>query len=209
MTRVRCLFLALAASAASLSAGPRHVTCLDSDWRFHRGDILGVGFDLTNQNPPSTSGVLAMVYDDSSWQQVNLPHDYVVEGAFDPKAENQHACLPLEAGWYRKQLSIPSRGTGASAVAGVRRRLSRQPDVAEWAFPGPPRQWIHELSLRHHRGCETWRAQPTRRAGGPQGIRRLVVRGRWHLPARSVGLSRSHARRALGRACDCEGARSS
>lgn len=163
MTRVRCLFLALAASAASLSAGPRHVTCLDSDWRFHRGDILGVGFDLTNQNPPSTSGVLAMVYDDSSWQQVNLPHDYVVEGAFDPKAENQHACLPLEAGWYRKQLSIPAVARG--------RRLWLEFD----GVYRDSRMWLNGQFLgRHASGYTSFRYDITE-AAKPGGLNPLVV----------------------------------
>ena len=78
----------LTASAGSASAASRQITSLDFDWRFHRGDIPGVLLDLsTNQNLSPTSEFLSPAYDDSSWQRVNVPHDYIVEGAFDPKAD--------------------------------------------------------------------------------------------------------------------------
>ena len=112
------LFLAmfcntLAASAGSASTTPRQLTSLDFDWRFHRGDIPGVLLDdTTNQNLSPTSDFLNPAYDDSLWQKVNVPHDYIVEGAFDPKAEKQHGYLPVEPGWYRKTISIPAADQG-------------------------------------------------------------------------------------------------
>lgn len=56
--------------------------------------------------------MLAPAYNDSSWERVNIPHDYIVEGTFDPKAENQHGWLPVEPGWYRKTISIPDSDKG-------------------------------------------------------------------------------------------------
>jgi beta-galactosidase len=112
------LFLAmfcntLAASADSASTTPRQLTSLDFDWRFHRGDIPGVLLhDSTNQTLSPTPDFLNPAYDDSSWQNVNVPHDYIVEGAFDPKAEKQHGYLPVEPGWYRKTISIPATDQG-------------------------------------------------------------------------------------------------
>jgi beta-galactosidase len=105
--------LVLAASVGSVSANPRRITSLDFDWRFHRGDIQGISLDsLTNQNRSRTWAALGLAYDDSSWQRVDVPHDYIVEGAFDPRAENQHASLPSEPGWYRKRFSIPAAEQG-------------------------------------------------------------------------------------------------
>jgi beta-galactosidase len=106
---VQLLFLTLAALVGSASAAPRQVTSLDFDWRFHRGDIPGILPDNSiNQNFSPAAEFLSSAYDDSSWQRVDLPHDYIVEGAFDPKAEKQHGYLPVEPGWYRKTISIPA-----------------------------------------------------------------------------------------------------
>jgi beta-galactosidase len=113
MNRFQILLLALAASVGDASAAPRQITSLDSDWRFHRGDIPGVLLNhSTDQNFSPASNFLDSAYDDSSWQKVNVPHDYIVEGAFDPKAEKQHAYLPVEPGWYRKTISIPATDQG-------------------------------------------------------------------------------------------------
>ena len=103
----------LAALARSTTAVPRQITSLDFDWRFHRGDIPGIIVDhSTNQDLSPTSDFLSPAYDDSSWQRVDVPHDYIVEGVFDPKAEKQHGYLPVEPGWYRKTISIPAADSG-------------------------------------------------------------------------------------------------
>jgi beta-galactosidase len=101
------LLLAIAASLSGVAATSRQITSLDFDWRFHRGDLPGVS---VSSNAPASppAQLLATAYDDSSWQKVNIPHDYIIEGTFDPKAENQHACLPVEPGWYRKTIAIPA-----------------------------------------------------------------------------------------------------
>jgi len=113
MNRFQSLLLALAVSAGSVSASPHEITSLDRDWRFHRGDIPGVLPDHSaNLDLPPTAAILSPAYDDSSWQRVNIPHDYIVEGAFDPKSEKQHGYLPVEPGWYRKTISIPAAGQG-------------------------------------------------------------------------------------------------
>ena len=99
----------LANPASSASTAPREITSLDFDWRFHRGDISGVLLNRsTNQNLSPSPDFLSPAYDDSSWQRVNVPHDYVVEGAFDAKADEAHGYLPVEPGWYRKTISIPA-----------------------------------------------------------------------------------------------------
>ena len=113
MNRLRIHFLILAAAVNCASAAPRQVTSLDFDWRFHRGDIPGVLLNhATNQNLSPTSAFLTPTYDDSSWQEVNVPHDYTVEGTFNPKADKEHGYLPVEPAWYRKTISIPAADHG-------------------------------------------------------------------------------------------------
>jgi beta-galactosidase len=113
MKRFQILLFILAASLADACAAPRQSTSLDFDWRFHRGDIPGVLLPgPTNANASPKPEFLQSSYDDSSWQKVNLPHDYIVEGTFEPKAETQHASLPVEPGWYRKVISVPAADQG-------------------------------------------------------------------------------------------------
>jgi beta-galactosidase len=110
---IKCRAALLLALAVSICHGatPRQITSLDSDWRFHRGDLPGVSVP-TNQPISPPAELLTSAYDDSSWQKVNVPHDYVVEETFDPKAENQHACLPVEPAWYRKTIAVPASDQG-------------------------------------------------------------------------------------------------
>ncbi|HKW30762.1 MAG TPA: beta-galactosidase GalA [Verrucomicrobiae bacterium] len=99
----------MALFCGALAAAPRQITSLDFDWRFHRGDVPGVLRDhSTNGNLAPTPEFLSPAYDDSSWQTVDVPHDYIVKGAFDPKADEAHGYLPVEPGWYRKAISIPA-----------------------------------------------------------------------------------------------------
>jgi beta-galactosidase len=112
------LFLALfcgtlAGTFEGASAAPRQITSLDFDWRFHRGDIPGVLPDhSTNGNLAPASEFLSPAYNDSSWQKINVPHDYIVAGAFDPKADEAHGYLPVEPAWYRKAIWIPATDRG-------------------------------------------------------------------------------------------------
>jgi beta-galactosidase len=51
-------------------------------------------------------------FDDSSWRQVDVPHDFIVEGTFDPDADGDHGFLPVDEGWYRKSFAIPAAAAG-------------------------------------------------------------------------------------------------
>ena len=97
--------LSVAALAADLS---RETISLDQDWRFHLGNV-------TNAIGPG--------YDDHDWRLVDVPHDYVVEGAFEPTnpfvypGMNQswyslHAFLPIQPAMYRKSVFIPANAKG-------------------------------------------------------------------------------------------------
>ncbi|HEX3717430.1 MAG TPA: glycoside hydrolase family 2 TIM barrel-domain containing protein [Verrucomicrobiae bacterium] len=76
---------------------------LDADWLFHRGEV-------SNSNE-----VIQANFDDHGWQQVNLPHDYVLDGTYVYSPERWtrgHGYLPYEVGWYRRRLSVPQSAAG-------------------------------------------------------------------------------------------------
>lgn len=70
-------------------AGGSHTLNFDFDWRFHLGDIAGAS---------------EMSYDDASWRQLDLPHDWSIEQPFDLDNPSgwRGGYLPGGIGWYRK-----------------------------------------------------------------------------------------------------------
>lgn len=54
-------------------------------------------------------------FDDSSWRQVNLPHDWAIEGPFTRAGGGGMGRLPSAGvGWYRKKLNLPAEDAGRS-----------------------------------------------------------------------------------------------
>ncbi len=59
-------------------------------------------------------------FDDSSWQQVSLPHDWAIKGPFITSGGGGMGRLPSAGvGWYRKKLSIPAGDAGKSVFLDV------------------------------------------------------------------------------------------
>ena len=108
-------------STASQTTAPREIVSLDSDWRFQLGVDTDAKLATTledwhrQQDTPVNPS-----FDDHSWQRVDVPHDYVIEGAFDAKVDKgtdpewykHHGYHPLKSAWYRKSISIPSAAKG-------------------------------------------------------------------------------------------------
>ena len=108
-------------SATSQTTAPREIVSLDSDWRFQIGVDIDAKLATTledwhrQQDTPVNPS-----FDDHSWRRVDVPHDYVIEGAFDTKVDNgadpewykHHGYHPLKSAWYRKSISIPSAAKG-------------------------------------------------------------------------------------------------
>ncbi len=118
--RLPWLLLILAtgsAEAASPLAG-REVLSLDWGWRFHFGDIPATDFRANGDEAQgggkgaSAWGAAAPGYDHQSWAQVDLPHDWVVEQAFDPKAVRNQGYRPRGMAWYRRQFKLPQEDQG-------------------------------------------------------------------------------------------------
>ena len=81
-----------AASAIQIS-GERRLT-FDDDWRFFKGEAPGA------ERPD---------FQDSQWTEVQLPHDWAIEGPFDPQLNPHTGALPISGtGWYRKSFTLPT-----------------------------------------------------------------------------------------------------
>jgi beta-galactosidase len=112
-------------SFALADESPRRRECIDFDWKF---------------TTAAQSGAEQPTFDDSAWQQVDLPHDWSIYGPFDPNAPSGRpgAFLPTGVGWYRKVIKIPDADKG--------RQISLEFDgayeYAEVWFNG------HDLGLR-------------------------------------------------------------
>lgn len=63
----------------------------DENWKFNLGDV---------------SGAEALVFNDSSWRTLNLPHDFSIEQDYTSAGEAESGYLPGGTGWYRKNFTI-------------------------------------------------------------------------------------------------------
>jgi beta-galactosidase len=127
--------------SARKSIPPRTRISINEDWRFTKGDppnnptallydavkswILPAGNDFLKDpakrakrpdgNPGDGIACIAAGYDDSSWQQVDLPHDYAIQGPFTTTVGGSVGRLPASgAAWYRKNLILPAGDAGKS-----------------------------------------------------------------------------------------------
>lgn len=87
---VLCLLLAgLFESAAQVSFG--EPALFNEDWKFILAD------------DPSMKDA---DYDDSRWRNLDLPHDWSIEGQLSPTLASCTGFLPGGIGWYRKTFTI-------------------------------------------------------------------------------------------------------
>lgn len=98
----------------------RQTLSMNSDWRFHDGDI-----ELHNHNSvharfkhpewvkAGNNGLGFPKFDDSAWAMVNLPHDFVIERC-EFSREEMSAVGFLKKGivWYRKTFFVPKEDEG-------------------------------------------------------------------------------------------------
>ena len=86
------------ASEQSIFESSATVDPINFGWRFAKG---------------AHSDAVNPEFDDSGWEQVDLPHDWAIAGPFDPKGNPDTAMLPWKGeGWYRKQFPLPKESEG-------------------------------------------------------------------------------------------------
>ena len=70
----------------------------DKDWRFFNN--IAEGAEQTD-------------FDDAEWRQLNLPHDWAIEGPFSKEYDCRMGALPVHGtGWYRKHFTMPKSAKG-------------------------------------------------------------------------------------------------
>jgi beta-galactosidase/beta-glucuronidase len=90
------VWLLLVATSASGQA-PREQQLFDNGWRFRLGEVE------QGESP-------ALV--DTSWRQVDLPHDWSIEEPYSQQHASGTAFLPGGIGWYRKTFQLPETMRG-------------------------------------------------------------------------------------------------
>ena len=88
------LLIIFTASADILAAGGRNVSSFDKDWLFIQDDEL--------------TGAEVIDFDDSDWTEVNLPHDWSIEGGVDRDSPTGRGggFMPCGIAWYRKAFTL-------------------------------------------------------------------------------------------------------
>ncbi len=91
---VCCIF-----SQSIKAASPRKINDFCKGWQFNLGEV------------PNGEQVS---FNDSGWRSLDLPHDWSIEGVFDPKnpATTSGGALPGGIGWYRKTFLVPESENG-------------------------------------------------------------------------------------------------
>lgn len=82
-------------SCSEPSINVRNTKEFNSNWKFSLGDF---------------PEAFQPLFDDGSWRTLDLPHDWSIEGSFDPNnpAGTGGGALPGGLGWYRKTFEVPA-----------------------------------------------------------------------------------------------------
>ncbi len=123
------LMLALTGILHASAQSVREAICLDEGWKFsfgHAADPVkdfGCGTEyfnyLTKANSIHNEGPYAMKFDDSTWQEIRIPHDWVTTLPYASDASHSHGYKTVgykypetSVGWYRKVINIPESDQG-------------------------------------------------------------------------------------------------
>jgi beta-galactosidase len=84
-------------------ATPRQRLLMDYGWKFTAG------------NPAAAE---APYFDDRGWREVDLPHDWSIEGPYDSAAATtgRGGYLPTGVGWYRRVFTLPAAWNGRRVI---------------------------------------------------------------------------------------------
>ncbi len=125
--RIQALFAALIVASAVYAQ--RQTERLNEGWKFHFGSASNVEADfkrgteyfnyLTKAHSIHNEGPYILKFDDSSWKEVRIPHDWVVNLPYAPEASHSHGYKTVgwkypetSVGWYRKVFSVPASDEG-------------------------------------------------------------------------------------------------
>jgi len=95
----------------------REVLSLDQGWRFHPGDIafpvpVTHGQTYHSAKAGSIAGPAAAAFDDTAWQEVEVPHDWVADAPFDAVGNGSQGYRPRGIGFYRRHFKLDPADEG-------------------------------------------------------------------------------------------------
>ncbi|USI72739.1 beta-galactosidase GalA [Sphingomonas morindae] len=90
---------------------------LEQGWRFHQGDVADPPLPSLNAiylsvKAGNAQGAAGMVFDDSDWPVVRLPHDWAAAQPFVKTANIAQGYRPRGIGWYRRTLTLDPADRG-------------------------------------------------------------------------------------------------
>ena len=123
------LYTILALSACLTPAlAQRETHLINDDWTFSLGDAASMERDFSHGTEYFTyltkavgqnQGPANPAFNDSAWQRVTLPHDWVVDLPFAAEASHSHGYKQVgwrypqnNIGWYRHHFTIPKEDEG-------------------------------------------------------------------------------------------------
>jgi len=123
----RLATILVTAMIATVSAGAQTETALHEGWKFAFGNAadpakdFGCGTEyfnyLTKANSIHNEGPYCLKFDDSAWQDVTVPHDWVTTLTYAPEASHSHGYKTVgwkypetSVGWYRLKLDFSNAG---------------------------------------------------------------------------------------------------
>jgi beta-galactosidase len=132
-------------SALGALVGPAHANSRESfnaNWRFHNATQASPLQRMGEPaNTPDDTNYAAPTFDDTHWRNLNLPHDWGIEGPFDQSLPGENAKLPYSGvGWYRKQFTLPAADKGQQIYLDVDGAMSNAKvwinghDVGGWPY---------------------------------------------------------------------------
>ncbi|MBQ5511816.1 MAG: beta-galactosidase, partial [Prevotella sp.] len=129
MKRYIVFAMAFMAIMALNAQNVREKIRLNEGWKFALGNAadpnkdFGCGTEyfnyLTKANSIHNEGPYVMKFDDSAWQEVRVPHDWVTTLPYAKEASHSHGYKTVgykypetSVGWYRKVINIPENDYG-------------------------------------------------------------------------------------------------
>ncbi|MCR5312955.1 MAG: beta-galactosidase, partial [Bacteroidaceae bacterium] len=124
------LYLLLCITFSSIQAqNVREKTRINNGWKFAFGHATNIQKDfnngteyfnyLTKANSIHNEGPYTEKFNDSTWQQIQIPHDWVTQLPYASTASHSHGYKTVgwkypetSVGWYRKTFHIPANDLG-------------------------------------------------------------------------------------------------
>ena len=213
---------------------PRERLLFNADWRFMPGDpvdaigkldyakikdwVTATGSDLAKDTPAAKprptenlGGDVSYTqpgFDDSGWRQLNLPHDWGIEGPFQQEYPGETGKLPWWGiGWYRKHFTVSAGDQGRQFYLDVDGAMAYANVWLNGQFVGGWPYGYASWRARSHAVHQARRGKYPRHPSGQSAGFLALVSGRRHLPQCLAGENRARPRRPLGHLCHHAGSR--